>query len=120
VSAGQLQQAGAGGIAGLGTQLQNLGQTSSGLVQGDTSFMYNLGQQVQNLNQKELDAQRASELQAQYEPFQRISFMSDIYKGAPSSQQTIATSTAPTASPISQAAGLGIAGLSAYNLMGNK
>ena len=120
VSAGQLQQAGAGGIAGLGTQLQNLGQTSSGLVQGDTSFMYNLGQQVQNLNQKELDAQRASELQAQYEPFQRISFMSDIYKGAPSTQQTIATSTAPTASPISQAAGLGIAGLSAYNLMGNK
>ena len=117
VSGGQLQQAAAGGIGALGSQLQSLGQSASGLGQGDVSFLYNVGSQLQSLEQKKLDAQRASALQAQYEPFQRISFMSDIYKGAPSSQQTIATSTAPGASPISQAAGLGIAGLSAYNLM---
>ena len=117
VSAGQLQQAGAAGLAGLASSLGTLGQQTSGLGQGDVSFMYNLGSQIQNLEQKKLDAERAAQLQAQYEPFQRIAFMSDIYKGAPSSQQTIATSTAPTPSPISQAAGLGIAGLSAYNLM---
>lgn len=116
VSAGQLANSGAAGIAGLGAQLTQTGQTVSGLGQGDVSFMYNLGSQLQNLQQREYDAQRASALQAQYEPFQRISWMSDIYKGAPSSQQTISTSTAPSASPISQAAGLGIAGLSAYNL----
>lgn len=117
VSAGQLQQAAGAGIGGLGVQLQNLGQSASGLGQGDVSFLYNVGSQLQSLEQKKLDAQRASALQAQYEPFQRISFMSDIYKGAPSSQQTIAQSTAPTPSAISQATGLGIAGLSAYNLM---
>lgn len=117
VSAGQLQQAGAAGIAGLAGSLGNLGQQASGLGQGDVSFMYNLGGQLQALEQRRLDAQRASQLQAQYEPFQRISWMSDIYKGAPSSQQTIATSTAPGASPISQAAGLGITALSAANLL---
>ena len=118
VSAGQLAQAGGAGIAGLAGSLQNLGQATSGLGQGDVSFMYNLGSQLQGLEQRRLDAQRANQLQAQYEPFQRISFMSDIYKGAPSSQQTIATSTAPTPSAISQAAGLGIAGISAANLLG--
>lgn len=117
ISAGQLQQAGAAGIAGLGQSLQSLGQTASALGQGDVSFMYNLGSQLQSLEQRRLDAERASQLQAQYEPFQRISWMSDIYKGAPSSQQTIAQSTAPGASPISQAAGLGIATLGAANLI---
>lgn len=117
VSAGQLQQAGAAGIGTLGQQQAALGQMTSGLGQGDVSFMYNLGSQLQGQTQKELDAYRQTALQAQYEPFQRISFLSDIYKGAPSSQQTIAQSTAPSPSLVSQATGLGIAGLSAYNLM---
>jgi hypothetical protein len=55
-------------------------------------------------------------LQQAYEPFQRISFISDIYKGAPSSQQTISQTTAPSPSLVSQVAGLGTAGLAAYNL----
>lgn len=117
VSAGQLQQAGAAGIAGLGQQQAQLGQLTSGLGQGDVSFMYNLGGQLQSYQQRVLDAARQTQLQAQYEPFQRISFLSDIYKGAPSSQQTIAAATAPSPSLVSQATGLGIAGLSAYNLL---
>lgn len=120
VSAGQLQQAGAAGIAGLGQQQAALGQMTSGLGQGDVSFMYNLGGQLQSYQQKVLDAARQTQLQSQYEPFQRISFLSDIYKGAPSSQQTIAASTAPSPSLLSQATGLGIAGLSAYNLFKDK
>jgi hypothetical protein len=117
VSAGQLQQAGAAGIAGLGSQTANLGQMTSGLGQGDVSFMYNIGQRLQDQNQKQLDAGRQTALQAIYEPYQRLSFMSDIYKGAPSSQQTISQATAPAPSLMSQVGGLGIAGLSAYNLL---
>ena len=49
-------------------------------------------------------------------PYQQAGFLSDIYKGAPSSQQTIAATTAPAPSLISQIAGLGTAGLAAYNL----
>jgi hypothetical protein len=40
-----------------------------------------------------------------------LSFLSDIYKGAPSSQQSISAATAPTPSVFQQAAGLGISGL---------
>jgi hypothetical protein len=88
----------------------------SGLQQGDVSFLYNIGMQQQAQRQKELDAERQTSLQQSYEPFQRISFLSDIYKGAPSSQQTISQTTAPSPSIVSQVAGLGTAGLAAYNL----
>lgn len=114
--AGQLQQASAAGIGTLGQQTAALGQMQSGLQQGDVSFLYNIGSQQQQQRQKELDAQRQTALQQAYEPFQRISFLSDIYKGAPSSQQTISQATAPSPSLVSQVAGLGTAGLAAYNL----
>ena len=120
ISAGQLNQGASAGLASLGTSTANLGQLTSGLGQGDVSFLYNMGTQNQNFAQKGLDATRANDLQAAYEPFQRISFLSDIYKGAPSSQQTISQATSPSPSILSQAGGLGIAGLAAYNLFGGK
>ena len=48
------------------------------------------------------------------EPYQRISFMSDIFRGVPSTSSTLTTKTAPDPSGISQIAGLGVglAGLS--------
>jgi hypothetical protein len=115
--AGQLQQASAAGIGTLGQQTAALGQLQSGLQQGDVSFLYNIGAQQQANRQKELDAARQTALQTAYEPLQRISFLSDIYKGAPSSQQTLSQTTAPSPSVVSQVAGLGTAGLAAYNLM---
>jgi len=118
VSGGQLQQGAAAGIGALGQQTAALGQQVSGLGQGDVSFLYNLGEKTRGYEQSVLDAARQTTLQQQYEPFQRVSFLSDIYKGAPSSQQTLSQTTAPSPSLISQAAGLGIAGLSAYNLFG--
>ena len=121
ISAGQLQQASAAGIGAIGQQTANLGQQLSALQQGDTSFLYNVGGQQQAQRQRELDAARQTALQQQYEPLQRISFLSDIYKGAPSSQQTISQVTAPSASPLSQAVGTGIAalgGVSALNKSG--
>jgi hypothetical protein len=118
VSGGQLQQSAAAGIGGLGSQTAALGQQISGLEQGDASFLYNLGEKTRGYEQSVLDAARQTAIQQEYEPFQRVSFLSDIYKGAPSSQQTISQTTAPSPSLASQAAGLGIAGLSAYNLFG--
>jgi hypothetical protein len=116
LGAGNLAQAGAAGLAGVGQQTANLGQQMSGLAQGDTSFLYNIGEKVNAYQQKVNDAARATALQQQYEPYQRVSFLSDIYKGAPSSQQTISQTAAPSPSLLSQVGGLGIAGLSAYNL----
>ena len=118
LGAGNLAQAGAAGLAGVGQQTANLGQQVSGLNQGDTSFLYNIGEKQQAYQQKVNDAARQTALQQQYEPYQRVSFLSDIYKGAPSSQQTISQTAAPSPSLVSQIGGLGIAGLSAYNLFG--
>lgn len=118
LGAGQLASGSATGIANVGKQTADLGQQASGLAQGDTSFLYNIGNQQQAYQQKVLDAARQTSIQQQYEPYQRISFLSDIYKGAPSSQQTISQTSAPSPSMVSQIGGLGIAGLSAYNLFG--
>ena len=107
-------------LAGMGSQLGNLGvqqaalgQSAQQLGQQDVNFLYNIGQQQQALTQQQLDAQRNTALQQAYEPYQRISFLSDIYKGAPSSQQSISAATAPTPSVFQQAVGTGIAGLAA-------
>jgi len=92
---GQLGQ----GIGALGAQLQGLGQQ-------DVTFQYGLGQQQQGQQQRELDALRASQLQSAYQPFQQLGFLSDIYKGAPSTQMAVTTQSAPTPSPFQQIAGL--------------
>jgi hypothetical protein len=97
----------------LGVQQGALGQTQQQLNAADVSQLYNVGQQQQNLSQNQLDASRNNALQAAYQPYQGISFLSDIYKGAPSTQQSVSSATAPTPSAITQAAGLGIAGLAA-------
>lgn len=100
-------------LGNLGVQQAALGQSAQQLGQNDVNFLYNIGQQQQAQQQRELDALRNTQLQKAYEPYQRLGFLSDIYKGAPTSQQSITSATAPTASTAQQVAGLGIAGLAA-------
>jgi hypothetical protein len=76
-------------------------------------MLFNLGEQQRQIQQQGLEAQRATALQQSMAPYQQLSFLSDIYKGAPSSQVSLTAASAPTASPLLQAAGLGIAGLAA-------
>ena len=80
-----------------------------------------LGGLEQGQAQAELDAQRASALEQQYEPYQRVSFMSDILRGVPGSQTTVTSTTAPDPSRISQLGGLGMGlyGLSEAGLCGS-
>jgi hypothetical protein len=100
-------------LGNLGVQQAALGQTAQTLGQNDVNMLYNIGQQQQGLTQQQADAARNTQLQQIYQPYQDVAFMSDIYKGAPSSQQSIAASTAPVPSQFQQAAGLGIAGVAA-------
>jgi len=101
------------GIAGLGSQLGNLGvqqaalgQQQQALAQGDTNFLYNLGSTQQRQSQAELDALRASKMQTALQPMQQLAFVSDIYKGAPSTQMAVTQQQQPTPSPFQQIAGL--------------
>jgi hypothetical protein len=98
---GQLAQ----GIGALGGLQQQLGQQ-------DVTFQYGLGQQQQGQQQRELDALRATELQAAYQPYQQLGFISDIYKGAPSTQMAVSSQMTPTPSPFQQVAGTLVGGVS--------
>ena len=113
---GQQTAQGLGALAGqlgqLGVQQGALGQTAQALNQGDINFLYNVGQAQQAFNQQALDAQRATQMQQIYAPYQQAAFLSDIYKGAPSTQMSTAAVSAPSASPFQQAAGIALGGLS--------
>lgn len=115
------------GIGTLGGQLAKtglsqaaLGESAQAAQQADINALMSLGGMEQSQAQAELDAARASALEQQYEPYQRISFMSDILRGVPSSQTTVTSATTPSPSFLQQALGFGtgIAGLSKAGLFG--
>jgi hypothetical protein len=79
----------------------------------DLNTLLGLGTVQQQNAQAQLDAARATQLQQAMTPYQQTAFLSDIYKGAPSTQMTSVANSAPSTSPLLQAAGLGISGLAA-------
>jgi hypothetical protein len=108
------------GLASMGAQQGNLatqgaalGQAAQGMGQQDTNFLYNLGSSQQKQLQSELDAARQNELTQNMQPYQQLGFVSDIYRGAPSSSMSTMQQSVATPSPFQQVAGLGIAGVSA-------
>jgi hypothetical protein len=108
------------GLGSLGAQQANLaglggalGQQAQAMGQQDVNFLYNLGAQQQRQQQATLDAQRQNALQQNMQPIQMLGFLSDIYKGAPTTQMGMTQQSTPTPSPFQQIAGLGIAGVSA-------
>lgn len=97
----------AGQQANMGAQVAGLGQQAQGLGQQDVNFLYNLGAMQQKQTQAELDASRQNVLSQNMQPYQQLGFLSDIYKGAPSTQMGVTTSSQATPSPFQQIAGLG-------------
>ena len=76
----------------LGLQQAALGESAQGAQARDVQLLSQLGGMEQQQQQAELEAQRATDLERQYEPFQRIGFMSDIFRGVPSTTSTIQSS----------------------------
>jgi hypothetical protein len=115
---GQQQAAGLGALGQqygqLGVQQAALGQTAQAMRQGDLSYLYGMGQAQQAQEQKVLDAQRATAMQQLYSPYQQAAFLSDIYKGAPSSQMATTQASTPQASPFQQVAGTALGVLGTY------
>jgi hypothetical protein len=87
-------------LGNLGTQQMNLGQTAQTLGQNDVSQLYNLGALQQKQQQAVLDAQRATAAQTALQPQQRLAFISDIYRGAPSSQMAVSAAVSTYSKPI--------------------
>ena len=113
LQAQQAQGTQAEALGTLGLRQAAIGQQGQQQALQDIETQFNLGKQQQGQQQAELEAKRQSDLSQLYEPYQRYGFLSDIYKGAPTTQQTLTSATAPNVSPAQQYLGLGIAGLSA-------
>jgi hypothetical protein len=74
-----------------------------------------MGQNLQGQSQKELEATRLNQQQSAYAPYQQMSYYGDVLNRTPSGQTSTTQTSAPSASPLSQVAGLGVTGLAAYN-----
>jgi hypothetical protein len=101
---GQLGQ----GIGSMGVQQAALGQLYSQLNAGDVSLLSQIGAQEQQNAQAQLDAMRMTNLQRTMAPYQQLGFVSDIYKGAPSTQMALTSQSAPSASPMQQIVGTAV------------
>ncbi len=100
-------------MGALGTQMGAMGEATQQLGAADVGLLGNVGLLERQNAQAQLDAIRQTEMQETMDPYQRLGFVSDIYRGAPSTQMSMTSQTAPTASPIQTAVGLGIGALSA-------
>ena len=111
---GQLGQT----VAGLGSQTAALGQLGQQMGVQDINTLLGIGGLQQGQAQKQLDIDKQNLLAQQALPFQKIGFLSDIFKGVPSLQQTATTTSMPRPSTSSQLLGFGIAGLGAVGQAG--
>lgn len=103
----------ASSLGNLGGQQGNLAGQAQALAQGDLNTYLALGGLQQQANQQAIDASRATATQKAMMPYQQIGFLSDIYKGAPSSTSSLTQATSPTTSPALAAIGAGTAVLGA-------
>jgi len=110
------------GAAGLGSLAQTFGGLGTQQLAGQLDITKTLGAYgdlQRGIQQQQMDAQRQALMdQAQYGTTQ-VGQLSNLLRGVPLSDTTQTTSTPPP-SFASQLTGLGLTGLSLYNLLGNK
>ena len=97
-----------------GQQLGALGAGQQQMALSDLQQLFSAGGVQRQLAQQALDAQRATTLQQQYEPYQRAEFLANLYAAGPKTQSGVTMGTQPTTSPLAQAVGTGIGAFAAY------
>ena len=94
--AGQLLS-GIGQLTGqIGGQQLSAAELAQATGLKDIQTQQQLGSQQQAQQQAVLNAAQANAQRQLFEPYSRISFLSDIYKGAPSTQTTLGSQVAPS------------------------
>ena len=112
---GQLATIGGGfgtvaqGQANIAEGVGALGQAGAQLGMQDINVLSQQGAVQRAADQAREDVKYQRQLQKEYEPYQRVSFVSDILRGTPSGGQTLSVSAAPLPNPFTQALGTGLA-----------
>ena len=99
-----------------GTNLANIGNQQLAAQQGIIGLQNQLGGTQQQQAQNVINAAMGQYNTQQQYPYQQLGFLSDLIRGLPTSQSTQQNYMAAP-NPMSQAAGLGVAGLGMYNAM---
>ncbi len=94
--------------AGLGQGMAQLGLGLQGAQQGDVGQLLGLGGLEQAQQQAQLDAYRRTISERARSPYQNIGFLSDIFRGVPSTGGTFTQQQTQDPSMLSQVAGLGL------------
>lgn len=109
------------GLASLGQLRTGMAQTGAGIGQlqgqlqaGAINQLAQLGEQERQILQAQDEAARQTGMQNIREPYTRLAFLSDIFKGAPSSQMVTSQQAAVQPGLLNQLLGAGIGGLSLY------
>ena len=92
----------------MGVSQAGLGQLGQQMGVQDINTLLGIGGLQQQQGQRELDVARANDTCRTSMPYQQVGFMSDIFRGVPSLQQTSVTTTRLYSSTTSQLLGLGI------------
>jgi hypothetical protein len=100
-----------------GSQLAQMGQAQQGMAQQDINQLMAAGGLQRQLGQQALDAQRQTELQRAYEPYQRMEFVKNMYAAGPTTQSAITQTTSPGTNPLAQAAGAGLGAYATYSAL---
>jgi hypothetical protein len=97
-----------GNIANMGTAQGALGESVQRANINDVNLLTGIGSIEQTNAQNQIDAARNTALQEEMAPYQQLGFVSDVYKGAPSTQMTMTSSSAPQPSTFQTVAGTGL------------
>jgi hypothetical protein len=101
----------------IGTRQAALGEAAQQAGQSDVNALFNIGALEQGQMQSEYDVQRQADIEEAYEPYQRFNYMSDIFRGVPSTQSSLTVSSVPSPSPVSTVLGM-TQGLQGYQNAG--
>tara|TARA_S200002703_G_scaffold137729_1_gene127653 strand:- start:19751 stop:20911 length:1161 start_codon:yes stop_codon:yes gene_type:complete len=102
-------------IGSLGLQQAGLGELAQSLGRQDIATLTGLGGLQRQNQQAGLDALRQTRVEQLAAPYQQFGFLSDIYRGTPSSQATVTSTANQPPSTAQQVLGYGIAGLGALS-----
>ena len=100
-----------------GQGLGQLGAQQQAMSLADINAQMQAGALQRGVGQQALEAQRQTQLQRAYEPYQRVEFLKGIMTNLPTTQSSVTATTAPGSNPLAQAAGTALGGYAAYNMM---
>ena len=100
-----------------GQGLGQLGAQQQAMSLADINAQMQAGGLQRGVGQQALEAQRQTQLQRAYEPYQRVEFLKGIMTNLPTTQSSVTATTAPGSNPLAQAAGTGLGAYAAYNMM---